>query len=91
MGKHLIGSFFRKGNLIVTTSCAFESTNRFIAQVFANDQINVEVFMRNKRKLPLMKGLTAVMYIAGTMVTATIRHLVAVVDTNGEVITNKPK
>ena len=47
IGWESIGSFFRKGNLIVTTSCAFESTNRFIAQVFANDQINVEVFMRN--------------------------------------------
>ena len=87
----MIGSFFRKGNLIVTSSCAFESTNRFIARVFANDQINVEVYLRDNRQMPLMKGLTAVLYIAGTMVTATIRHLIALVDANGEVVNNKPK
>ena len=38
-----------------------------------------------------MKGLTMMLYVAGSAVAATVKHLLAITDAEGVVLTSKPK
>lgn len=38
-----------------------------------------------------MKGLTMMLYVAGSVVAATVKHLLAVTDADGAVLGAKPK
>ena len=41
--------------------------------------------------MPLMKGMTVVLFIAGYTVPATVRHLISITDNQGTILSNKPK
>jgi len=41
--------------------------------------------------MPLMKGMTVVLFIAGYSLPATVRHLLCITDNQGNILANKPK
>ena len=61
-----------------------------LAAVRVNDLVQV-VVSPPRQQNPLMKGLAVMLYVAGSAVAATVKHLLAVTDAQGVEIAAKPK
>lgn len=81
----------RKGNLITTTSSHITSSNRLMADIYVNDTSDVRMRKRFEVQHCVMKGLPVLVYIAGSMVSGVIQHVVALIDAEGKVLQKKPK
>lgn len=80
-----------KGNLITTTTSHMMSSNRLMADIYVNDTSDVGVGKRSEAQHCVMKGLPVLVYLAGSMVSGVIQHVVAMIDAEGKVLQKKPK
>ena len=71
----------RRGNLITTTNCHIDCSNRFVAQIFVNATAGVSV----------AACLSVLVHLGGTMVSGVVRHVLSLVDASGKELQKKPK